>query len=46
MSIMEKKTQRNRKEWKWNKFVKDKYKKRKKLYYEEYTRDRDKKRIR
>jgi hypothetical protein len=39
---MEKKTKRNRKEWKWNKTIKNKYTKRKKTHYaEDVKRDRD-----
>ncbi len=35
---MEKKNRRNKKEWKWNRTVKDRYKKRKRIYYAEDTR--------
>ncbi len=42
MRLMEKKTKRNRKEWKWNKTIKNKYTKRKKTHYaEDVKRDRD-----
>jgi len=42
MRFMEKKSKRNRKEWKWNRTIKDKYKKRKRIYYAEDTkRSRD-----
>ena len=37
MRLMEKKNKRNKKEWKWDRVLKDKYKKRKRIYYAEDT---------